>query len=73
MNAADYVGFSPDLPITSDITPKRRKRPKSDTISDKFDAILEKCPRSNKVRRFICEWLEQIEDDTMQKNYDTLF
>ena len=43
------------------------------SISGRFDKILEKCPRTKKVRRFIKEWLEGIEDKKRDDAYVDLF
>ena len=66
MNAADLLG-------KSDVLPPPKKKNKDISIVDRFDEILDICPRTRIVRKFIKEWLEDIETNKIQEDYDNLF
>ncbi len=72
MNASDLMGMTLNEPIKQEIktfNPKRLEK----TVAEKFDDILEKCPRTKKVRNFVKDWLEEIAAEKMQTDYDNLF
>lgn len=79
MNAADFIGIGQEKPDNVDVDDISFSNEilseveKNISIVDRFDDILDKCPRTRVVRKFIREWLEDIETEKMQGDYDNLF